>query len=202
MAPTSASRALVVALVAFAGCGGSASQASLGGIALYPPRGDQLSVAVNTRYPSSEDDHAADFRRFHWLSVTLAGRTVTAKDASWEVDKTGDVRDTKTFGLSVWHDRWTASFPRAALRGAPARTPLVVRACDRAPAAGVHCERRRIDVCVRNGRLRGEVTGGDPPEASIYGPQKLPGGESYEGDFDCKRPLFNFRALTALAERK
>jgi hypothetical protein len=203
-------RALVLVGVtaAAAGCGSSASPSttsssgSLGGIGLYHPavRGDRVQVdfAVMTGFPNSQDDRAERNHRFHWVSLRLAGRTAVATHQSQTVDKTGDVVDTGTGGKSAWRDRWRAELPALALASAPARTPMTVRACDRAPGKGVHCEKRTIDVCVRSGRLRGEVTTGSPPTPA---PRGTGGGIlDYAKDFSCRRPVFNGGQLNSISD--
>ena len=193
--------AAVVAL-AVAGCGSepASSRGSLGGIGLFHPNvaGHRLAVdfAVATRFPNADDGHAERDRRFDWVSLRLTGRTVVATHRSQRVYKASRLVDTDTHGLSMWRDRWRAVLPATAFGAVEGRTPMTVRACDEPFANGVHCETRTIDVCVRGGRLVGEVTTGDPPSPSILGAD----GDPRYADYDCREPVFNGPYLTALSD--
>jgi hypothetical protein len=189
--------------IAIAGCGSQASaeRASLGGIGLFVPvvRGDevQVDVAVMTSFPNADDDHAERDRRFDWVSLRLGGRTSVASHESKMVDKTSDYVDTYTGDKSAWRDRWRVVLPVATFTRLQGRTPMTVRACDGPPADGVHCEQRTIDVCVRHGRLRGEVTEGEPPTAAPRGARTSP---DYATEFSCDRPVFNGRFLDSISD--
>ena len=151
-----------------------------------------------TSFPNSDDDHVERDHRFRWVSLRLAGRTAVATHQSQSDDTTSDVVDSDTGGKSAWRDRWRVMLPAAALATARARTPLSVRACDRTPGAGIHCEQRTIDVCVREGRLRGEVTTGSPPTPA---PRGTGGGIlSYAKDYSCRRPVFNGGQLDSISD--
>lgn len=197
-------RALLVAAVALgvAGCGSQAgsSRGSLGGIGLFAPKHIddrvQINFAVVTRFPNADDDHAEQDRRFGWVSLRLDDRTAVATHQSQRVYKTSSFVDTDTHGLSVWRDRWRAVLPAATLAALRGRTPLTVRACDEAPADGVHCETRTIDVCVRSGRLVGEVTLAPAGVASGLGAY----GRRDYGEFSCTLPRFNGGHLDGLSD--
>ena len=197
-------RALLVAtlVLGVAGCGAqaSSSRGSLGGIGLFAPKrmGDrvQIDFAVATRFPNADDDHAEDDRRFKWVSLRLRNRTAVATHQSRRVYKTSALVDVDTHGLSAWRDRWRARLPATTLASVRGRTPMTVRACDKPPAGGVHCESRTIDVCVRGGRLVGEVTLGTSGIVSVLGAY----GRRDYAEFSCGAPRFNGGHVDALSD--
>ena len=197
-----ASLVLAATALAIAGCShASPERGSLGGIGLYQPkeRGSTVVVdfAVMTSFPNADDDHAERDRRFHWVSLRLAGREAVATHQSKMVDKTREYVDTSTFGKSAWRDRWRAALPADVLAAYDGRMPMTVRACDETPRDGVHCEQRAIDVCVRDGRLRGEVTA----QGRGASPRGTGGGiRSYTKDFSCRRPVFNAPHLDSASD--
>ena len=156
-----------------------------------------VDFAVMTSFPNADDDHAERDRRFHWVSLRLAGRETFSTHQSKMVEKTHEYVDTSTFGKSAWRDRWRAALPADALGAYYGRTQMTVRACDEPPGAGVHCERRAIDVCLRDGRLRGEVTA----QGRGAAPRGTGGGiQSYAKDFSCRRPVFNGTHLNSTSD--
>lgn len=193
---------LAATALAIAGCShASPERGSLGGIGLYHPkqRGATVLVdfAVMTSFPNADDDDAERDRRFHWVSLRLAGRTTVAAHQSAVVEKTREYVDTSTFGKSAWRDRWRAALPPDALAAYDGRTPMTVRACDEPPGDDVHCEQRTIDVCMRDGQLRGEATAMGRGAA----PRGTGGGvQSYAKDFSCRRPLFNAPHLDSTSD--
>lgn len=188
--------------LAMAGCASPAdpSRGSLGGIGLFKPKpaGEQVQVdfAVATRFPNADDDHAEQDRRFDWVSLTLGARTAVATHQSQRVYKTSTFVDTDTHGLSIWRDRWRAVLRAATLASLRGRVPMTVRACDKAPADGAHCETRTIDVCVRDGRLVGEVTLAPAGVTSGLGAT----GQPDYAEFSCRMPQFGARRLDGLSD--